>query len=56
MRGRTRTINRFRALLSIYFPALERALDISNVKATLILLSGYQTPDGADTPRGRGRG
>ncbi|GAB6925998.1 IS110 family transposase [Rhodococcus erythropolis] len=46
MRDRTRTINRLRALLSTYFPALERALDISNVKATLILLSGYQTPDG----------
>ncbi|KLN73079.1 IS110 family transposase [Rhodococcus qingshengii] len=46
MRDRTRTINRLRALLGTYFPALERALDISNVKATLILLSGYQTPDG----------
>ncbi|MBT2263496.1 IS110 family transposase [Rhodococcus erythropolis] len=45
MRDRTRTVNRLRALLSTYFPALERALDISNVKATLILLSGYQTPD-----------
>ncbi|MFF1555794.1 IS110 family transposase [Rhodococcus erythropolis] len=46
MRDRTRTVNRLRALLSTYFPALERSLDISNVKATLILLSGYQTPDG----------
>lgn len=46
MRDRTRTINRLRALLSTYFPALERTLDISNVKASLILLSGYQTPDG----------
>lgn len=45
MRDRTRAINRLRALLSTYFPALERVLDISNVKATLILLSGYQTPD-----------
>ncbi|MCJ0904776.1 IS110 family transposase [Rhodococcus sp. ARC_M6] len=46
MRDRTRTINRLRALLSTYFPSLERSLDISNVKAALILLSGYQTPDG----------
>ncbi|MDV7136928.1 IS110 family RNA-guided transposase [Williamsia muralis] len=45
MRDRTRAINRLRALLSTYFPALERSLDISNAKGSLILLSGYQTPD-----------
>lgn len=46
MRDRTRTINRLRALLSTYFPALERALDLSNVKGALILLTGFQTPEG----------
>ena len=46
MRDRTRAINRLRALLSMYFPALERALDISNVKGAIILLTGHQTPDG----------
>lgn len=46
MRDRTRSINRLRSLLSTYFPALERALDISNTKAALILLTGYRTPDG----------
>jgi transposase len=43
---RTRAINRLRAQLLEYFPALERAFDYSTSKATLILLSGYQTPDG----------
>lgn len=42
---RVRTINRLRALLLEYFPALERAFDFSKSKAALILLSGYQTPD-----------
>lgn len=46
MRDRTRSINRLRSLLSTYFPALERVLDISNTKAALILLSGYRTPAG----------
>lgn len=46
MRDRTRTINRIRALLNEFFPALERALDLSNAKGTLILLTGHQTPDG----------
>ena len=46
MRDRTRTINRLRALLSTYFPALERALDLSNVKGALLLLTGFQTPEG----------
>lgn len=45
MRDRTRAINRLRSLLSGYFPALERALDISNTKAALVLLTGYRTPD-----------
>ncbi|HZC90717.1 MAG TPA: IS110 family transposase [Mycobacterium sp.] len=43
---RTRAINRLRAGLLEYFPALERAFDYSTSKAPLILLTGYQTPDG----------
>ena len=43
---RTRAINRLRAALLEYFPALERAFDYSASKAALILLTGYQTPDG----------
>jgi transposase len=43
---RTRAINRLRAQLLEYFPALERAFDYSKSKAALILLTGYQTPDG----------
>lgn len=43
---RTRAINRLRAQLLGYFPALERAFDYSNSKAALVLLTGYQTPDG----------
>ena len=43
---RTRAINRLRAQLLEYFPALERAFDYSARKAALILLTGYQTPDG----------
>jgi transposase len=43
---RTRAINRLRAQLLEYFPALERAFDYSTSKAGLILLTGYQTPDG----------
>ncbi|EME65055.1 transposase [Rhodococcus ruber BKS 20-38] len=42
---RTRAINRLRALLLEYFPALERAFDYSTCKAALVLLTGYQTPD-----------
>ena len=42
---RTRTINRLRAQLLEYFPALERAFDYSSSKGTLVLLTGYQTPD-----------
>lgn len=42
---RTRTINRLRAQLLEYFPALERAFDYSTSKAALLLLTGYQTPD-----------
>lgn len=43
---RTRAINRLRAQLLEYFPALERAFDYSTSRAALILLTGYQTPDG----------
>lgn len=43
---RTRAINRLRAQLLEYFPALERAFDYSTSKAALTLLTGYQTPDG----------
>ncbi|MCQ4152384.1 IS110 family transposase [Rhodococcus qingshengii] len=43
---RVRAINRLRATLLEYFPALERAFDYSKSKAALTLLSGYPTPDG----------
>jgi transposase len=43
---RTRSINRLRAQLLEYFPALERAFDYSKSRAALTLLTGYQTPDG----------
>ncbi len=43
---RTRAINRLRAQLLEYFPAMERAFDYSASKAALILLTGYQTPEG----------
>ena len=42
---RTRAINRLRAQLLEYFPALERAFDYSKSRAALILLTGYQTPE-----------
>jgi hypothetical protein len=35
-----------RAQLLEYFPALERAFDFAHRKGALILLTGYQTPDG----------
>jgi transposase len=41
---RVRAINRLRATMLEYFPALEAAFDYSK-KAPLILLSGYQTPE-----------
>ncbi|WP_438306140.1 IS110 family transposase [Streptomyces sp. HUAS TT11] len=41
---RTRAINRLRAQLLEYFPALERAFDYSTSKTALILLTKYQTP------------
>ncbi|WP_043176399.1 IS110 family transposase [Streptomyces sp. NRRL B-24484] len=41
---RTRAINRLRAQILEYFPALERAFDYSTSKAALLLLTGYQTP------------
>jgi transposase len=40
---RTRALNRLRAQLLEYFPALERAFDYGQHKAALILLTGYQT-------------
>ncbi|MFE9688085.1 IS110 family transposase [Streptomyces sp. NPDC006285] len=43
MADRTRRINRLRGQLTSIFPALERALDLSNA-GPLILLTGYQTP------------
>ncbi|WP_435810388.1 IS110 family transposase [Streptomyces mirabilis] len=41
---RTRAINRLRAQILEYFPALERAFDFSTSKTSLILLTKYQTP------------
>jgi transposase len=41
---RVRAINRIRALMLEYFPALEAAFDYSK-KAPLVLVSGYQTPE-----------
>jgi transposase len=41
---RTRAINRLRAQLLEYFPALERAFDYAASRAALVLLTGYQTP------------
>ncbi|MFF8569128.1 IS110 family transposase [Streptomyces albidoflavus] len=40
---RTRQINRLRAQLQEIFPALERALDLTN-RGPVMLLTGYQTP------------
>ncbi|MGW7027124.1 IS110 family transposase [Streptomyces xanthophaeus] len=41
---RTRAINRMRAQLLEYFPALERTFDYAASKSALVLLTGYQTP------------
>lgn len=41
---RTRAINRLRAQMLEYFPALERAFDYKASKAALVLLTRYQTP------------
>jgi transposase len=41
---RTRAINRLRAQMLEYFPALERAFDYKASKAALVLLTHYQTP------------
>jgi hypothetical protein len=41
---RTRAINRMRAQMLEYFPALERAFEYKTSKASLVLLTGYQTP------------
>jgi len=45
VRDRTRTLNRIRAHLLEYFPALERSFDFSASRASLILLTGYATPE-----------
>ncbi|MGC0366721.1 hypothetical protein ABH922_004705 [Rhodococcus sp. 27YEA15] len=50
MRDRTRAINRLRALITGYFPAFERALEVRNSAGGLILSTGYQTPDGLRRP------
>ncbi len=42
---RVRAINRLRATMLEYFPALERAFDYSKNKAALVLLSHYATPE-----------
>lgn len=42
---RVRAVNRLRATMLDYFPALEAAFDYSK-KAPLILVAGHQTPDG----------
>ncbi len=42
---RVRAINRMRATMLEYFPALERAFDYSKNKAALVLLSHYATPE-----------
>ena len=42
---RVRAINRLRAVLLEYFPALEREFDYSKNKAALVLLSHYATPE-----------
>lgn len=41
---RVRAINRLRATMLEYFPALERTFDYSKNKAALVLLSHYATP------------
>lgn len=41
---RTRAINRMRAQLLEYFPALERAFDYAASKGALVLMTAYQTP------------
>lgn len=46
IRDRVRAINRLRATMLEYFPALERAFDYSKNKAALTLLSRYATPEG----------
>ena len=42
---RVRAINRLRAVMLEYFPALEREFDYSKNKAVLVLLSHYTTPE-----------
>lgn len=43
---RTRAISRLRAVLLDYFPALEAEFEFAKMKAAVVLVSRYQTPDG----------
>lgn len=43
---RVRMVNRLRDMLTGIFPALERTFDYSSQRGALVLLTGYQTPDG----------
>lgn len=43
---RTRSLSRLRAVLLDYFPALEAEFDFAKMKAAVVLVSRYQTPDG----------
>uniref|UniRef100_UPI003F4926FD IS110 family transposase n=1 Tax=Paenarthrobacter ureafaciens TaxID=37931 RepID=UPI003F4926FD len=43
---RVRAINRMKALLLEYFPALDRAFDYTRSKGALFLLTKHRTPDG----------
>lgn len=43
---RTRALSRLRAVLLDYFPALEAEFDFAKMKAAVVLVSRYQTPDG----------
>ncbi|MCJ1697903.1 IS110 family transposase [Rathayibacter caricis] len=45
VRDRTRALNRIRSHLLEYFPALERSFDFSASRASLVLLTGYATPE-----------
>jgi transposase len=48
-----RGVNRIRELLASIFPALERAFDYST-RSALVLLTGFQTPDGIRTAEAGG--
>jgi hypothetical protein len=52
---RTRAINRMRAQMLEYFPALKRSFDYKTSKASLVLLTCYQTPTGRPVCLSHGR-